>query len=314
MQMKLLSVFSVFLIFTLERVSNFELTNTKECQSSDHQQSPININTNDVKYVEEKFFRILGQNFTLFNSTWKSFDEERTIGFSGTIGSLIFVKDWAMYKFDLKNVYIRYGPSHRIDGMKYDMEMEFVFDIDDTYRTPGRYIHPSSEKLILSYFFVVSPDAITNNEDDKVTLFFNYTNLEEFSKNTNTNTVWFTKNIKFNKLIKQQPSYFYEGSTTSGKCQPAWRVLMPKYQLIPKSQYNQIRTALSNLGYLENNNGLESNSRSLVIVNAGTQILRNEKDFSRLLIEASVDQYDRVFGQRLDIFVFAAILALLLLA
>ena len=89
---------------------------------------------------------------------------------------------------------------------------------------------------------------------------------------------------------------------------------MPKYQLIPKSQYNQIRTALSNLGYLENNNGLESNSRSLVIVNAGTQILRNEKDFSRLLIEASVDQYDKVFGQRLDIFVFAAILALLLLA
>ena len=313
MLVRLLSIFSVFLIFSIQKIFSFELTSI-ECQSSHHQQSPININSNDVKYIEEKFFRIIGQNFTIFNSTWKKFPEEKTIGFSGTIGSLKFVKDWSMYKFDLKNVYFRYGPSHRIDSMKYDMEMEFVFDLDDTFRSPGRYIHPTAEKLILSYFFIVNPSTDSESEEDKSTLFFNYTNLEEFSANVNSNNVWFTKNIKFNKLIKQQPSYFYEGSTTSGNCEPAWRVIMPKFQLIPKSQYDQIRSVLNALGYLQINNGVETNSRNLVTVNAGTEILRNEKDSSRMLIEASVDQYDRAFGQRLDIFVFAAMLLILLLA
>jgi hypothetical protein len=89
---------------------------------------------------------------------------------------------------------------------------------------------------------------------------------------------------------------------------------MPKFQLIPKSQYDQIRSILNTLGYLEINNGQETNSRNLVAVNAGTEILRNEKDSSRLLIEASVDQYDGAFGHRVDIFVFAAMLLILLLA
>lgn len=308
---RLLSFFSIFVMFMMDNLRSYELF-TPECLSSHHQQSPINIFTDNAKFVEEKFFRIIGQNFTLFNSTWKKFPEEKTIGFSGTIGSIMFVKDWAMYKFDLKNIYIRYGPSHRIDSMKYDMEMEFVFELDDTYRSPGRYIHPTAEKLILTYFFVVSPS--TSYEEDKYTLLFNYTNLEGLSTNPSSDSVWFTKSIKFNKFIKQQPSYFYQGSTTSGNCEPAWRVIMPKFQLIPKNQYDQIRGILSSLGYLETVGGVQTNSRNLVPINAGVEILRNEKDSSRLLIESSVDQYDRVFGQRLNIFVLASMFLILLLA
>ena len=308
--MKLLPVFSALLILILERVSSYDLTAT-QCQSSYSQQSPVNISTADVKYYEEKFFRIIAQNFTSFNSTWQKFPEEKTIGFSGSIGYLIFVKDWAMYKFDLKNVYIRYGSGHRIDGKKYDMEIEFVFDLDDTYRSPGRYIYPTAEKLIISYFFTVDPNI--DDKDQKYTLLFNYTNLETFAADP-TAQVGFTKAIKFNKFIRQQPSYFYEGATTSGNCETAWRVIMPKYQLVPKTHYDNIRSILNSLGYLETVNGVETNSRNIVPVNSGIVILTNDNDSSRLLIEASVDQYDRAFGQRVDVFVFAAMLLILLLA
>lgn len=279
-------------ILALGSYSAFELTNTP-CTSAVKQQSPINIVTSNVEYHEEEYFRIISQNFTAFNGNWANFPEDKTIGFNADVGSLIFVKDWGMHKFDLEKVLIRYGSAHKIDGQDFDLEMEFVFNYDVDYRPPGRYVYAGVDKLIISLFFVERTQAITeqDTEDGTYSFFFNITKIEDFAANPTSTTSAFEREIKLNLLIKQQPGYFYEGSEASGNCDSTWRFILPKYQTIPTTQLTNIKNILESLGYINTANGVNSNARNIQAINTSTIVLRNEKSTSRLLIEASSQPY-----------------------
>lgn len=295
----ILPLFS-FLLFNF--VKSFDLTTTP-CTPAYHQQSPINIDTSLAKYREELYFRILSSNFTKLNTTWEVFPNEQTIGFSGDMGYLIFVKNWSMQKFLLKNIYFRYNSGHKIDGQQFDVEMELIFNIDTTYRPPGRYISPEADTLIISIFFVVSDKL-----GEEKSLLFNYTNLDNFSVNPSSSHVRFVRPIRLNNIIQHQPGYFYLGATTSSSCDPAYRVIYPKYQVIPSDQYKKLGSILTTLGFINPSMGITSNARKVEPINAGVEILTNDADSTRLLIESHEQQYDVTKSIHIDLFIFVLLI------
>lgn len=269
--------------------NNFQLTNAP-CSSTLKQQSPININTQNTKYYEEKTFRIISSNHTSSELYWQNFEEQKSIGFvlptndENQINGIVLVKDWSMYNYNLTHVLFRYGSGHTIDTEKYDLEMEFHYEINESYRTKGRYIHHSSNKLIISKFFIVSSNLSETSQ------FFNGTNLEEFSKSPRS-TLAFEKEIKLSHLIQNLPGYLYEGSETFGDCETALRIIYPKFQLMSDIDYEYFRQAYTTLNYINNAEVNTNNNRNQQPVNPNTVVYRNSASFSDLIIEANSIQY-----------------------
>jgi len=275
-------------IFSLVMVLSYDLGTVTPCLSSNKQQSPIEINSGEAKYREERYFRILSSNYTHFNTSWVTFNDEKTIGFQGNeMGYVLFLKNWAMYKFNLEKVYFRYGSSHSIDGMTYDVEMELVHTLDSTYRTPGRYIHPTAEYLIISTFFVVK----ANEREDPISLFFEKVNLATFANNYESNNVYFKEHLKMNQVVTNNPGYFYEGTTTSGYCENAWRLILPKFQLMSEEELSQLKLVLVSKGFINENDPNSHNYRTIQPLNSGAEVYKGSEDSTRLLIAANTNQY-----------------------
>lgn len=83
--------------------------NTPTCQGSNNQQSPIDVDPYNTFYREEKYFHLIQSNYSAFNATWMNFPDEKAVGFlkgdNENWGHINFVKDWSIYKFDLKKYY-----------------------------------------------------------------------------------------------------------------------------------------------------------------------------------------------------------------
>ena len=85
--------------------------NTKSCSAAAGQQSPINLDISQSLYFDERYFRFLSNNYNPLtkDNSWQYFEEEKAIGIAPTknqtnFGSFVFVKDWAMYNFNLQKV------------------------------------------------------------------------------------------------------------------------------------------------------------------------------------------------------------------
>mmetsp|Transcript_42013 Transcript_42013/g.44043 ORF Transcript_42013/g.44043 Transcript_42013/m.44043 type:complete len:316 (-) Transcript_42013:137-1084(-) len=276
---------------------NYELTDTP-CRPSFKQQSPINLVSNNAIYREERFFRIISSNYTAFNTPWEDFPEDKSMGWSGDLGTIILVRDWSMYRFNLTKVLFRYGSAHSVDEFDYNIEVELHHKLDTNYRTKGRYIHPSSEKLIISTFFMGQEEIKYDEDGDPIprSLLFNYTNLEQLKESPNSQTVSFEREIKLSLLVQNTPGFLYEGTVDAGFCESSWRLVLPKYQTIPQIHVNYFRDIFTSKGYLEAVSGSTSsrtsNSRDRQPINTGTIIYRNDANKTRLLAEENVNQYD----------------------
>lgn len=308
-----LTLFVAVSIIFFSNVYCFEILNTPTCQGSNNQQSPIDVDPYNTFYREEKYFHLIQSNYSAFNATWMNFPDEKAVGFlkgdNENWGHINFVKDWSIYKFDLKKILFRYRSGHTIDGRRYDIEMELFHEIDTSFRTSGRYIHPSSNQLIISAFFMADSNGSTSEKSN----FFNYTNIEKYTEQT-TSGVYFTRMMKLSQIIQNSGSYFYEGANTYGNCTKAWRLLLPKYQLIYLSQYQNLRTIISKLGYIDINIPSSSNSRNQQAITSNTRVYRNVPTNERILIEQNYHQYVKSQGFEFGLFAFFISLIIMIIS
>ena len=289
----------ITIIYSSNVCNTYDLGNIAPCQSSFKQQSPIDILESRVIYRENRNFRIISSNYTNLNTTWQVIPEEKTVGFQGKFGYSLFMKDWAIYKFNLEKIYFRTTSGHKIEGMNYDIEMELVHRLDTSYRTPGRYIHPDSEYLVISTFFVKKEMS----RDDMTSRFFEYANLDTFVINKERNDIYFKNKLKLNQMIQNQPGYLYTGTLSQGFCDTAWRMILPKFQLITSAEYDTFQTLMKDLNFLNTIEPDSNNARDLQPINVNTEIYTNVELTSRLLPEANQNQFDFSVYVNLNLFV-----------
>lgn len=231
----------VFLISSLllSLVHNYIL-NQGSCAAADGiQQSPVNIVSTNSLYYDEKYFRLLSNNYDPLTSqsNWTVLTTERAIGFAPTanisnFGTALFVKDWSLTNFVLQKILFRVGTEHSIDGVFYDAELQLIHTVDANYYNPGRRVDFGANYLVISV-----PFKITEDNDPSANRIFNLTNLLGFSNGT-SNTIM--KRTSFVSMIQHQPSYLYQGSLNYDQCQPAWWLLFSQYHLIKRTDYNNL--------------------------------------------------------------------------
>jgi carbonic anhydrase len=210
--------------------------NQQTCQATFAPQSPININSLQTHYLEEKMFRIIDNKYNVDkNTTWNIFPAERALGLKSSkenLGSIVLVKDWGMYNFILDKILFRVGVEHSIDGVKYDAEMQLIHTYDANYYTPGKRIHLGINYFVISVFF-----KKTQDDDPLASELFRYTNLEGIAKSTNSTML---KDIKLHEIIQHQPAYMYEGTLTYPDCQKALWYVNSQYHLIRQRDYDNL--------------------------------------------------------------------------
>ncbi len=267
-------------------VVNYDFSNPT-CQDASIQQSPINIVTSQSLYFDEKYFRILTNNYhnILAGLSWSVFPEEMAVGFkpqnSSNFGSFIFVKDWAMYNFNLKKILFRLGSEHQIDGKSFDVEMQLLHVLDASYFQPGRRVSINQNYLTISVFF-----KITEDNDEGKTNLFEFMGLNSFSSG---NSTVLPRDIKLRYIIQHQPSFLYEGTLTYPECQPSLWLVFSQYHLISKSDYSNLSKVINdkiNLHGLNNQN--IRNLQPLTQAN----VYRNWNDLTRMKPNQTLMMYN----------------------
>lgn len=290
------------------------------CSSNSVQQSPINLDVANSKYYDERMFRLLSTNYTIYgNSSWTKFDinDGNGLGFSGDFGTTLLMKNWALYKYDLKKVIFRFGQSHTINSSNaYNGEVELIHKVDSTYRTSGRYIKESSDYLVITIFLktqsVDSNGAPVNNTEIVSNLLKDLSVSELKTKTLNSETLIYpSRRVKLNRIIQNNPQLMYEGRLTYGGCEKALYIIDPLYQLIDADSMNSLKEAL-NLNKLKDANS-NSNSRTQQIIDSSTVIYRNDPSIASLVNGKSPFQYDNSLLAGLASFFLYGLLTLLLI-
>jgi hypothetical protein len=172
-----------------------------------------NITSSNSFYYEEKYFRILSNNYDSIDpgNFWdiiKAQDENRYlgIGFNAKkdFGSLILLKDWSMYNFKLTKIIFRNGCSFKIEDKECDAEMLLYHTKDNGYYPPGRRIFMKENFFIIAIPFFKADENNPSND-----LLFQFLNLGKFSQNGINITP--LKPVKLYQIIQNQPSYLFEG-------------------------------------------------------------------------------------------------------
>lgn len=206
--------------------------NLNSCSANTTQQSPINLNSLNSTYFDEKYFRYLTNNYinpTTANN-WTYFTEEKAVGIAptaaqGDFGSFLLVKDWAMYSFRLTKILFRTHSEHSINGNFFDVEMQLVHTLDANYYPPGKRISLGLNYLVISIFF-----NSTSDTNPAKSLLFQFMNLTQFATTSQNPTM--ARNIKLFQIVQHQPSYLYQGTLTYPECQPALWMVFSNYHLI----------------------------------------------------------------------------------
>ena len=160
-------------------------------------------------YYEEKYFRILSNNYDTIDpgNAWS--EEDEGFGFKARrdFGSLILLKDWSMYNFKLTKVIFRNQTSFNY-GEKCDVkaEMWLIHTKDNGYYPPGRRIF-----IKQNYFIIVVPFVITNDQNPAVDSIFEVLGLGKYADNKDQ-TVFPSRPVKLYTIIQNQPSLLFEGN------------------------------------------------------------------------------------------------------
>lgn len=165
--------------------------------------------TDNSYYYEEKYFRILSNNYDTIDpgNAWS--EEPDGFGFKARrdFGSLILLKDWSMYNFKLTQVLFRnttsfnYGKDCNVEA-----EMWLIHTKDNGYYPPGRRIF-----IKQNYFIIVVPFVKTDNSNPATDSIFKVLNLEEYAKDINQR-VFPSRPVKLYTIIQNQPSLLFEGN------------------------------------------------------------------------------------------------------
>ena len=286
----------IFTLFSFGKAYDFPTQPT--CQKSSKIQSPIPILSQKTTFYQQNYFRIVQNNYTNIDLSvgWSNLPNDKAIGIvppagQTSFGPMIIMKDWALYQFDLTKILFRYGSEHTIDNIKYDVEMQLIHSINNTYRSPGRYISLGDvSTLVVSIFFVNGNLTLQDNS-----LLFNFTNFTYFANQqianpTKTIPNTFSRAFKLRTIVQHAPGYNYVGTTTSSPCNKALYFLFPQYHLIPNDMLTLMKNLYNALGYLDSATG--TNTRDLQL-DQNVVVYRNYDQLSRLLIEKNKLQYTK---------------------
>ena len=210
----------------------------------------ITLKSDNSYYYEEKYFRILSNNYTsidpgnFWNKIYKNKGETETqylgIGFEAKkdFGSLILLKDWSMYNFKLTKIIFRQNCLFNYENTKCDAEMLLYHTKDNGYYPPGRRIFMKQ-----NFFIIVVPFRETNNDNPAIDLLFKFLNLEKYSENQNAN-VTPKKPVKLYQIIQNQPSYLFEGKFEN---KDTLFMVFTQYHFISNSDYNRLIGTIKNV-------------------------------------------------------------------
>ena len=168
---------------------------------------------NQSYYYEEKYFRILTNNYEdiVQGEFWQIDNENGGFGFIAKkdFGSLILLKDWSMYNFKLTKVIFRNECSFIYGDRKCDAEMWLIHTKDSSYYPPGRRIY-----IKQNYFIIVVPFEKTDNKNPGVDSIFDSLNLEAYkvTEGEKKDKITPEKPVKLYKIIQNQPSLLFDGT------------------------------------------------------------------------------------------------------
>ena len=169
------------------------------------------LESNNSYYYDEKYFRLLTNNYNEINpgNFWKNLYSDG-IGFKSIkdFGSIILLKDWAMYNFKLTQIFFRKNCTFEYEDFNCKAEMWLYHTRDNQYYPPGRRIY-----IKQNVFIIVIPFVLSNNENPANDLIFDFFNLEGFKNSLDKANAKISpkKPIKLHQIIQNQPSYLFNG-------------------------------------------------------------------------------------------------------
>lgn len=284
MNVKALTILLTLVINMIDQVFSF-VYQQGQCGLNTKTQSPINIVSSATTFYEEKYFRILTNNYGSVPSStqWEQFTQERSVGFTVNSNSTIqLVKDWSIYQFYLRKVMFRTKSEHRIDGNSFDVEMQLYHDLDESYVSVGRQQELPIKKLVISLFFMKAKDGNDTADD-----FFKWSNLEAFANGTTKAN--FNKRILLGNLVQNVPSYLYQGTYTSPDCIDTYWLILTKYATIGVNDYNNLYKLLERSQFIDISSGVNGRDTNF-LVNSNL-VYRNFNNLQRMLPEKSYFRY-----------------------
>ena len=197
--------------------------------------SQINLSSSDSYYYDEKYFRLLTNNYDEINpgNIWKDLNSDG-IGFKANknFGSIILLKDWSMYNFKLTHIFFRKNCSFNYENFNCDAEMWLYHTKDNQYYPPGRRIFMEQ-----NFFIIVVPFVRTDNNNPANDLLLDYLNLESYKANKKIKKISPKKPVKLHHIIQNQPSYLFEGKYNETN---TLFMVFTQYHFISEKLYNTL--------------------------------------------------------------------------
>ena len=208
------------------------------------------IDLNSTFYYEEKYFRILSNNYEdiIQGEFWEYDEDSEGFGFVAKkdFGSLILLKDWSMYNFKLKKVIFRNKCD--LKGFPCKIEMWLIHSKDNSYCPPGRRIY-----IKQNYFVVVVPFEETEENNPAVDMILDSLNLKsvEIIDNKTNSNITPKKPVKLYKIIQNQPSVLFEGTYNDKE---TLFLIFTQYHFISKSICEKLDELYRTMGKSEISN------------------------------------------------------------
>jgi uncharacterized protein YuzE len=244
------------------------------------------LNFENSYYYEEKYFRILSNNYDSIDpgNFWVKFEENGKIygiGFNAKkdFGSLILLKDWSMYNFKLTKIIFRNKCSFFKKDDKCNAEMWLYHTKDNGYYPPGRRIFIKQNFFIIVVPFVKADDNNPSND-----LLFEFLNLEKYAENQNGN-ITPKKPVKLYHIIQNQPSYLFEGKFDK---KDTLFMVFTQYHFISDSDFVRLGKVIDTLGNTEDINIDYGNSNT-----DDSKIYRNMRNPDNLNQKVSLMIYSK---------------------
>ena len=244
----------------------------------------ITLKSDDSYYYEEKYFRILSNNYdsidpgNFWNKIYKNKEEKESqylgIGFEAKkdFGSLILLKDWSMYNFKLTKIIFRQNCLFNYENTNCDAEMLLYHTKDNGYYPPGRRIFMKQNFFVIVVPFIKSSENNPSND-----LIFNFLNLDKYTPNGGNITP--LKPVKLYQIIQNQPSYLLEGQFDS---KDTLFMVFTQYHFISESDLQKL-----------NNFNKEIETNSIINFVDDVKVFRNLKNSKKLEPKASLMVYSK---------------------
>ena len=239
--------------------------------------SQINLSSSDSYYYDEKYFRLLTNNYDEINpgNIWKDLNSDG-IGFKANknFGSIILLKDWSMYNFKLTHIFFRKNCSFNYENFNCDAEMWLYHTKDNQYYPPGRRIFMEQ-----NFFIIVVPFVRTDNNNPANDLLLDYLNLESYNANKkNANKkISPKKPVKLHHIIQNQPSYLFEGKYNETN---TLFMVFTQYHFISEKLYNTLVN-------------IESNKEININIICESKIYRNVRKLEEIKPSATLMAYSK---------------------